>query len=75
LVQTAFAYVGLPMEPHIFADPKLIRPAEVDVLVGDSSKARAKLGWTATVPFKEMIYMMVEADLERLSHLSKSSYA
>jgi GDPmannose 4,6-dehydratase len=75
LVQTAFAYVGLPMEPHVFADPKLFRPAEVDVLVGDSSKACAKLGWTATVPFKEMIYMMVEADLKRLSHSPKSSYA
>jgi GDPmannose 4,6-dehydratase len=75
LVQTAFAYVGLPMEPHIFADPKLFRPAEVDVLVGDSSKAEAKLGWTATLSFKEMIYMMVEADLKRLSHLSEWSHA
>src|SRR5919106_2739145 len=67
LVKVAFGYVGLPVEPYIVVDPKLFRPAEVDVLVGDGSKARAKLGWTPTLSFEQMICMMVEADLKRLS--------
>lgn len=74
LVETAFAYVGLPVEPYIFIDHRLFRPAEVDILVGDGSKAQAKLGWTATLSFKEMIYMMVEADLKRLSPGLESSH-
>jgi GDPmannose 4,6-dehydratase len=67
LVETAFRYVGLPMEPYVVVDPKLFRPAEVDVLVGNAAKAQAKLGWTPTLSFEEMIHMMVEADLKRLS--------
>jgi GDPmannose 4,6-dehydratase len=73
LVEAAFGYIGLPPEPHVVVDPKLFRPAEVDILVGDASKARAKLGWKPTLSFKEMIYMMVEADLKRLSQLLESS--
>jgi GDPmannose 4,6-dehydratase len=73
LVEIAFAYVGLPVEPHISVDPKLFRPAEVDILVGDASKAKAKLGWTPTLSFKDMIHMMVEADLKRLSYLAEST--
>jgi GDPmannose 4,6-dehydratase len=73
LVETAFGYVGLPMEPHVVVDPKLFRPAEVDILVGDASKAKAELGWTPTCSFQEMIYMMVEADLKRLSHVADST--
>jgi GDPmannose 4,6-dehydratase len=73
LVDTAFGYVGLPAEPHVVVDPKLLRPAEVDILVGDASKAKTKLGWTPTSSFQEMIYMMVEADLKRLSHLAGST--
>jgi GDPmannose 4,6-dehydratase len=74
LVETAFRYVGLPMEPHVVVDPKLFRPAEVDVLVGDASKAKAKLGWTPTCSFQEMIHMMVEADLKRLASLAASPH-
>jgi GDPmannose 4,6-dehydratase len=70
LVETAFRYVGLPMEPHVIVDPKLFRPAEVDILVGDASKAKATLGWMPTMSFKEMIHMMVEADLKRLANLA-----
>jgi GDPmannose 4,6-dehydratase len=70
LVETAFRYVGLPMEPHVIVDPKLFRPAEVDILVGDASKAKATLGWMPTMSFEEMIHMMVEADLKRLANLA-----
>jgi GDPmannose 4,6-dehydratase len=69
LVEIAFAYVGLPVDAYVAVDPKLLRPAEVDILVGDASKARAKLGWKPTVSFTEMVHMMVEADLKRLAHL------
>jgi GDPmannose 4,6-dehydratase len=74
LVETAFGYVGLPTEPHVVVDPKLFRPAEVDILVGDASKAKTKLGWTPTSSFKEMIHMMVEADLKRLANLAGSTH-
>jgi GDPmannose 4,6-dehydratase len=70
LVEIAFAYVGLPVDAYVAVDPKLLRPAEVDILVGDASKARATLGWKPTVSFKEMVHMMVEADLKRLAHLA-----
>ena len=75
LVETAFGYVGLAMEPHVVVDPKLFRPAEVDILVGDASKAKAKLGWTPTCSFQEMIHMMVEADLKRLASLAASPHS
>jgi GDPmannose 4,6-dehydratase len=73
LVDIAFGYVGLPVEPYVVVDAKLFRPAEVDILVGDASKAKAKLGWTPTLSFDEMICMMVEADLKRLSQTSGAS--
>lgn len=66
LVEIAFAHVGLSVGAHVIVDPKLIRPAEVDVLLGDASKARVKLGWKTTVSFSEMVCMMVDADLKRL---------
>jgi GDPmannose 4,6-dehydratase len=75
LVETAFSYVGLPMEPYVVVDPKLLRPAEVDVLVGNASKARAQLGWTPTASFKDMIHMMVEADLKRLIGPAQSTHS
>jgi len=68
LVQIAFDYVGLPVEKHIVVDPSFLRPAEVDLLIGDASKARTKLGWEPEVPFRDMIHMMVDADLKRLDH-------
>ena len=74
LVDTAFDYVGLPTEPYVVIDPKLFRPAEVDILVGDASKAKANLGWTPTSSFKEMIHTMVEADLKRLANLAGSTH-
>jgi GDPmannose 4,6-dehydratase len=70
LVEIAFAYIGLPVDAYVAVDPKLLRPAEVDILVGDASKARATLGWKPTVSFREMVHMMVEADLKRLAHLA-----
>src|SRR5215510_7613883 len=54
LVETAFAHVGLDWRKHVALDPKLIRPAEVDHLLGDSSKARKQLGWTPRVDFKQL---------------------
>jgi GDPmannose 4,6-dehydratase len=68
LVDTAFEYVGLRPEPYVVVDPKLLRPAEVDVLVGNPSKAKTNLGWTPTCSFQEMIHTMVEADLKRLTN-------
>jgi len=64
LVETAFAAAGLDWQKHVEIDPKLIRPAEVDYLCGDSCKLRQKLGWTPEVSFKELIEMMVRSDLE-----------
>jgi len=68
LVEIAFDYAGLPVDKHVVMDASLFRPAEVDVLIGDASKARTKLGWQPAVSFKEMIHMMVDADLKRLAH-------
>jgi GDPmannose 4,6-dehydratase len=65
LVEVAFGYAGLDWRTHVVTDPKFVRPAEVDVLVGDAAKARRVLGWQPTVSFEEMIGMMVEADLAR----------
>jgi GDPmannose 4,6-dehydratase len=67
LVEAAFGAVGLDWRRHVREDPSLIRPAEVDRLVGDASKARAALGWAPHVSFQELVTMMVQADLERLA--------
>jgi len=61
----AFSYAGLNYEDHVVSRPDLIRPAEVDVLLGDAEKARHKLGWQATVSLEDLIAEMVEADLAR----------
>ncbi|RME43989.1 MAG: GDP-mannose 4,6-dehydratase [Caldilineae bacterium] len=66
LCEVAFGYVGLNWEDHVVVDPQFYRPAEVDLLIGDPSKARAKLGWQPTVSFEELIQMMVDADLQTL---------
>ncbi|MEE2962622.1 MAG: GDP-mannose 4,6-dehydratase [Acidobacteriota bacterium] len=65
LVQTAFSHVGLEWQEYVRTDPRFLRPAEVDHLIGDSSRARAELGWQPTVDFKALVTMMVDADLER----------
>ena len=66
LVATAFGHAGLDWKKHVVVDPKFIRPAEVDVLVGDASKARRVLGWEPQITFEQMIAEMVDADLARL---------
>jgi GDPmannose 4,6-dehydratase len=67
LCEVAFECVGLDWEEHVLTDEKFFRPAEVDLLVGDASKARAKLGWQPAVSFEALIQMMVKADLELLT--------
>ena len=66
LVDLAFARVGLDPEPHVRIDPRFLRPAEVEHLVGDSSKAREKLGWEPRTSFEDMVNLMVDSDLELL---------
>jgi GDPmannose 4,6-dehydratase len=65
LVDAAFSHVGLDWREHVVTDPAFMRPAEVDLLQADASRARDELGWTPTVGFRELVAMMVEADLER----------
>jgi GDPmannose 4,6-dehydratase len=66
-VDVAFAHAGLDPGKHVVSDQAFVRPAEVDHLVGDSSKARRVLGWEPKVTFEQLIEMMVDADLQRLS--------
>jgi GDPmannose 4,6-dehydratase len=67
-VRIAFEVAGLgSYEPYVVVDPRFVRPAEVDQLIGDASKARRVLGWEPTVSFEELVAMMVEADLARLA--------
>jgi len=66
LVEVAFEHAGLDWQRHVRLDPSLIRPAEVEHLIGDSAKARAQLGWEPTVDFAVLVKMMVDADVERL---------
>jgi GDPmannose 4,6-dehydratase len=67
LVETAFGHAGLEWQKYVVEDPAFLRPAEVDHLIGDASKAAAELNWRPSVPFKGLVTMMVDADLERLS--------
>ncbi len=66
LVDAAFGHVGLDWRKYVKSDPRYMRPAEVDVLQADPSKAKRELGWSPTVKFGELVAMMVDADLERL---------
>ncbi|MEP6571158.1 MAG: GDP-mannose 4,6-dehydratase [Gemmatimonadota bacterium] len=66
LVEIAFGHAGLDWREHVIIDPKFIRPAEVDLLLADPSKARSELGWTPAVDFRGLVTMMVDADLARL---------
>jgi len=72
LVEIAFSIVGLNWKKYVVLDDRLKRPAEVDRLLGDASKARRLLGWRPTVSFRELISMMVEADLKRVQMESGS---
>jgi GDPmannose 4,6-dehydratase len=66
LVETAFSYVDLDWRDFVVQDPRFMRPAEVELLIGDSTKARTELGWVPEVSFDELIRMMVDSDMERL---------
>lgn len=67
LCRIAFEHVGLNYEDHVVVDPRFLRPAEVDQLLGDCSKARNVLGWTPRVAFEQLIQMMVDADMDRVA--------
>src|SRR6266498_941476 len=71
LVEVAFGHVGLDWRSHVAMDPKLIRPAEVERLIGDSSKGRTQLDWRLAIDFQTLITMMVDADLERVATLPR----
>ena len=71
LVEVAFGHAGIEWQKHVRIDPALLRPAEVDHLIGDATKAKRVLGWEPTVTFEQLIAMMVDADLERLSSPAK----
>ena len=66
LCELAFARVGLDWQDYVVADERFVRPAEVDLLIGNPAKAREQLGWSRTVSFAELVQMMVDADLKRL---------
>jgi GDPmannose 4,6-dehydratase len=68
LVTVAFGHAGLDWKKYVRMDPSLLRPAEVDHLIGDASKARRVLGWNPSVNFEQLVAMMVDADLDRLAH-------
>jgi GDPmannose 4,6-dehydratase len=67
LLDEAFSYLGMDWQRHVQVDPRYFRPAEVDELCGDATKARETLGWKPTVTFKELVRMMVDADLKALT--------
>jgi GDPmannose 4,6-dehydratase len=67
MCRLAFEHVGLDYEKHVVIDPRFYRPAEVDALLGNSAKAKAKLGWEPRTDLKALIAMMVEADLRRVA--------
>lgn len=69
LVQIAFDHAGLDSKKHVVLDPKLVRPAEVDLLIGDPAKANKQLGWKPKTSFEQMIRLMVDADLEAVARL------
>jgi GDPmannose 4,6-dehydratase len=66
LCEAAFGYLGLDWREYVVCDAQYFRPAEVDLLVGDASKARERLGWEPTIGFEELIRLMVDADLKAL---------
>ena len=75
LVEIAFGYAGLDWEKYVRIDPKLLRPAEVDHLIGDASKAKTMLGWEPDVSFEGLVRMMVDADIARLSGVARPAAA
>jgi len=73
LAETAFGHAGLDWQKYVRIDPTLMRPAEVDHLIGDASKGRQRLGWTPSVSFEQLIGMMVDADLTRLAPAARAA--
>lgn len=67
MCRIAFDYVGLSYEDYVVIDPKFYRPAEVDILLGDPTKAKNKMGWEPETSLEELIHMMVDADLQRVT--------
>ena len=67
MCRIAFSHVGLTYQDHLVIDPALLRPAEVEVLLGHPEKARTRLGWTATTSLEQLITMMVDADMRRVA--------
>jgi GDPmannose 4,6-dehydratase len=68
LVEIAFGHAGLDPDKHVVQDERFMRPAEVDHLVGDASKARRELEWEPRTSFRELVELMVDADLERVAN-------
>jgi GDPmannose 4,6-dehydratase len=73
LVEIAFSRAGLDWEKYVHVDPALLRRAEVDHLLGDATKAKTRLGWKTEVTFKQLVELMVDADLKRLSSSAAAS--
>jgi GDPmannose 4,6-dehydratase len=71
-LEVAFSYTGLNWQDYVEFDPRYLRPAEVELLIGDSTKARKELSWEPSVTFQELVYLMVDADLQALGQLSPS---
>jgi len=71
--EIAFSHVGLDYEQHVKTDERFVRPAEVDLLLGDPTKAKRVLGWEPKVSFRELVEMMVDADLARHSAAASAS--
>ena len=66
--EAAFSYVGLDYQKYVVVDPQFFRPIEANLLIGDASKAREKLGWRPRVSFQDLVHIMVDSDLELLKH-------
>lgn len=75
MCQIAFSHVGLNYEDYVVIDPQFYRPAEVDILLGDSSKAQQALGWDIETSLEQLIHMMVDADLHRVASEHKEGNA
>lgn len=73
-LEEAFKYVGLDYKKYVKFDPRYLRPAEVDVLIGDASKAKKKLGWEPKTSFKELVKIMVDADVDELNRKLKGEF-
>src|SRR5512141_377058 len=73
MCRIAFGHVGIDYEKHVVVDPAFLRPAEVDMLLGNPAKARARLGWSAKVSLEELITGMVDADMRRVIPMRKSA--